>query len=97
MWDGGARKISFRTKDGKMRSLTFAVAEVVKPLVSVGKITEAGNQVVLGGPNPHIRCKKSGAVIPVTMRNGTFAIELWIDQRKHGPVFKSAGFARPGH
>jgi len=88
--DLGEKQVEFKTSEGYDRKVKFRVANVTKPLISVGRITEAGDDVVFKGPNPHIKCK-NGRVINMRKERGVFVLDMWIDTEAHGP-----GFARQG-
>ena len=45
--DLGAKRIPFKTNEGVQRCKTFRSANVVKPLISMEKVVQAGNTVVL--------------------------------------------------
>ena len=61
--DLGAKRIPFKTNEGVQRCITFRSANVVKPLISMQKVVQAGNTVVLDEKNPHIRNTRDGTVI----------------------------------
>ncbi len=59
----GEKTIKFMTGERKNAQVTFQVAEVTKPLIAVGKITEMGNKVHLDGREPKIICGKTGETV----------------------------------
>ena len=60
--DLGEKIIPFMTNEGVQRCITYRIANVVKPLISIQKV-RAGNIVVLDDKNPHIRNTRDGTVI----------------------------------
>ena len=71
------------------------MANVVKPLISIGKIVSNGWSVHLSGSDPHILCSRSGQKIPVSKSGGVFQLDMWIDTSVTGPVFGRPGMGRP--
>ncbi len=58
-----------------------------KPLMSVAKMNEAGNDVNLMGDNPHIENTKTKHITALRREGKTFILDLWI---KHPVEQKSA-------
>ena len=88
--DQGEKPVEFKTTEGYDRKVKFRVANVMKPLISVNRINEAGDDVVFKGPQPHIKCK-DGRIINLRKERGVFVLDMWVDTEAHGP-----GFARQG-
>ena len=83
--------MEFKTSEGYARKVKFRVANVMKPLISVSRINEAGGDVVFKGPNnPHIRCK-DGRIINLRKERGVFVLDMWVDTETHGPGFTRQG------
>ena len=61
--DLGEKNIPFKTNEGIQRCIAFRSASVVKHLISMQKVVQAGNIVVLDEKNPHIRNIRDGTVI----------------------------------
>ena len=57
------KTIPFKSVEGVHRCIKFRSANVVKPLISMRKVVQAGNVVVLNENNPHIRNNRDGTVI----------------------------------
>jgi hypothetical protein len=74
----GQKKLTVKTKEGQMRGIVFQVAPVRKPLVSVAKMCEAGNDVVLSGKSPHIVNHKTKQVTALRREGKTFVLDLWV-------------------
>ena len=60
--------IPFKTVEGVHRCTKFW--SVVKPLISMRKVVQAGNVVVLGEKNPHIRKIRDNTVIKLDVNDG---------------------------
>ena len=84
--DLGSKKVNCKTANGLNRTITFRSTAVMKPLVSVGKLTDTGHKVNLESESPHIKCP-NGDVIPAYKANGVFVVDLWFDTAIYGPVF----------
>ena len=85
--DLGEKRIRFKTNEGVQRCITFRSANVVKPLISMQKVVQAGNTFVLDGKNPHIRNTRDGSIIKLDANNGVYTMGLWICLDETGPVF----------
>ena len=59
------------------KCINFQIAKVGRPLLSVDKLIQAGNQVNLRKWGPHI-ITRSGDTIPLTRKNGIFIATLWM-------------------
>ena len=68
--DAGEKTIPFKSVEGVHRCIKFRRANVVKPLISMKKVVQAGNVVVLDEKNPHIRITQDGTVIKLDVNNG---------------------------
>ena len=67
------------------------VSDVGRVLVSVDKLTEAGNQVNLNKENPHIR-HPNGEVTPLRRKGGVFVMNMWF----RTPESSDEGFTGQG-
>ena len=71
----------FTMQDGNKKwvhkFINFQIAKVGRPLLSVDKLIQAGNQVNLRKWNPYI-LTKDGQTIPLTRKNGVFIVTLWV-------------------
>ena len=88
--DFGAKRIPFKTNEGVQRCITFRSAKVVKPLISMQKVVQVGNTVVLDERNPHIRNTGDGTAIKLDVNNGVYTMDMWICLDA-GPVFSWQG------
>ena len=57
----GERSVTGRTDEGQSRRIVWEVCPVKRPLLSVAKITKAGNQVYLGEDNGLRQEQQDGA------------------------------------
>ena len=89
--DLGGRRIPFKTNEGVQRCITLRSAHVVKPLISMQKVVQAGNTVVLDTKNPHIRNTRDGSVIKLEANNGVYTMDMWICLDETCPVFSWQG------
>ena len=89
--DLGPREFHSRQTRAFQRCITFRSANVVKPLISMQKVVQAGNTVVLEEKNPHIRNTRDGTVIKLDVNNGVYTMVMWICLDQTGPVFSWQG------
>ena len=74
----GQKVVKFITEEGHERKIAFQVAKVNKVLVSVAKITEAGNDVYMNSVNPHIKSRRTGEIIKMRKENSVFVCDFWV-------------------
>ena len=74
----GERKIKAVTNSGIPISLCAQVTDVRAPLGSVSHMLKTGNKVVFEEGNSRILHKKTGHVIPMREKNGSFEVDLWL-------------------
>ncbi len=84
----GEKLVHFQTTEGAERSVKFQVADVTKPLISVVKITEAGNDVILSKSNPRIVNRKTGEVTNLRRESNVFILDMWVMEQQ---VFNRQG------
>jgi hypothetical protein len=73
----GQKSLYSKTREGQARNITFQIAPVRKPLISVAKMCEAGNDVILT-ERPHIRNRQTGQVTALRREGKTFVLDLWV-------------------
>ena len=78
----GERVLRGLNDQGKEMSMAVQVADVCKPLASVGRMNEAGNVVVLDGEDSYTMNKDSGHVTPIAWEDGKFTFDMWIPKPK---------------
>ena len=73
----GQKVIPFRTSCGKKRRITFQIAKVSKPLVSVNALNDTGHDVILSKKNPRIVCP-NGEEIKLRAKNKVFILDMFV-------------------
>jgi hypothetical protein len=73
----GQKILYGKTREGQPRNITFQIAPVRKPLISVAKMSDAGNDVNLT-EKPHIRNRLTGQVTALRREGKTFILDLWV-------------------
>ena len=59
-----------------MRSMSFRVADVTKPLGAVSKICHKGNKVVFDVEGSYIEHKATGARTPLREERGVYVLDI---------------------
>lgn len=67
-----------RAEEGEVRTMTFQVADVTKPLASVGRTTSKGHMVVVDGVESHIMHKAVGRRIRLHKTGSVFVMRMKI-------------------
>ena len=80
----GEKKFQGISEEGVMRGITAQVCEVSKPLLSIQKLIQAGNRVVLEKDNAYIEDVKTGEIMRLQQEGGMYLLKLWV---KRGQVF----------
>jgi hypothetical protein len=90
--DQGAKKVEFTTCEGRVKNIMFRRTNVMKPLIAMSKVEQAGNMIVLNGPeNSYVECKKTKERTKVRKQDGVYVIDMWINTGTAGPVFGRQG------
>ena len=74
--DLGEKTIPFKCVEGVHRRIKFRSANVVKPLISMRKVVQAGNVGMLDEKKPHIRNNRDGTVIKLDVNNGVYTMDM---------------------
>jgi hypothetical protein len=74
----GEKSLYSKTREGQARNITFQVAPVRKPLISVAKMADAGNDIFLTSDKPHIVNKTTGQSTALRREGKTFILDLWV-------------------
>ena len=84
--------------NGSERAMKFQVAEVTRPLLSVGRICDTGNEVTFGRNGGVSVDLVTGEETPfIRDTDGMYQLEFWMDAGAGRAVESSPpGFARPG-
>ena len=59
----------------------------MKPMISMRRVVQAGDVVVLDEKNPHIRNNRDGTTIKLDVNNGVYTMDMWVCLDETGPVF----------
>ena len=86
----GERRIPIIGEQGQKRSLKVQVSEVNKNLLSVRRITAAGNRVVFEADHGYIEDKTTGEKMWLKMEEGMYMLTMWA--KRPTPKNPSAGF-----
>ena len=89
--DLGGRTIPCKSVEGVHWCVKFRSADVVKPLISIRKVVQAGNVVVLDEKNPHVRNNRDGTVIKLDVNSGVCTMDTWVCIDETGLVFNWQG------
>jgi hypothetical protein len=74
---------------GNVKDMKIQVCDVNKSLLSVRRVTQAGNRVVLEDNHGYIENKSSGERMDLKMRDGMYMLKLWVPR---GGTAPKAGF-----
>ena len=74
----GEKRFVVQTEEGHERGTNWQIADVRRPLMSVGKMTQAGNEVRLSHADPHILNKKTGEITKLRREGNVYVVDLWI-------------------
>ena len=78
----GQKTLVVETEDGEERKMTVQIADVRKPLASVAKICEQGNDVVFRKEGGEIINKKTGATTQMKREGDLYYLYLWVNHEK---------------
>ena len=74
---------------GNVKDMRIQVCDVNKSLLSVRRVAQAGNRVVLEDNGGYIENKQSGERMSLKMRDGMYMLKMWVPK---GGVKPKAGF-----
>ena len=80
-------------EDGSLRRMKVQVCDVNKPLLSVRRVTAAGNRVVFEEGGGYIEDKTTGEKLWMREKDGMYILKLWV---RRGGSKPEAGFTRQG-
>ena len=87
----GETTVPVAMENGLRTSATFQVADVSRPLMSVGKVCEMGNRLLFGAGGGYIVNVATGSATLFYKRDGVYIFTMWIP-----PVSEvGSGFPRP--
>ena len=70
------------TDDGANTQLSLQMADVTKTLLSVKRMTKAGNRVVFDSEGSYVQNKATGFKTGIAEENGTYSMVVWTQARK---------------
>ena len=76
----GQRTTVVKTAEGQARRTKWQVCPVKRPLMSVAKLTEAGNSVHLLRKSPHILNEKTGEKTALRIEGNVYVVDLWVQK-----------------
>ena len=76
----GEKRFTAVTEEGQERKLTLQVCDVNQGLLSVPKMTQAGNRVVFDKEGSYVQNKNSGERTWLSDKNGMFVMKLWVER-----------------
>ena len=85
----GEQQVPVCLSNGARTIATFQVADVSRPLMSVGKMFEMGNRVIFGANGGVILSLQTGQVTLFIKDEGVYTFEMWI------PPLSESPFGRP--
>ena len=85
----GQTHIPLALDNGARTVATFQVADVSRPLMSVGKVCEMGNRVIFGANGGYILNLATGAATKFEKKEGIYVFVMWV------PPLSESGFPRP--
>ena len=74
----GEKTFTGETKESIARRITAQVADVNKALLSVSKITKAGNRVVFDEDGSYIEDKVTGQKMWMEHEGGMYTLKMWV-------------------
>ena len=77
------RSVTGRTEEGQSRRIVWEVCPVNRPLLSVAKITKAGNQVYLGENKAFVKNNKTGQITNLRRERNVWVLDLWVKRHRH--------------
>ena len=87
----GEKLVPFLTPLGREQKIRWRFAKVVRPLVSMGKLEDAGCEIVATKGKGHIYNPHTKERIPLYKTRGTYKFKMWVDIGLTGPVFTRRG------
>ena len=74
----GERSVTGRTDEGQSRRIVWEVCPVMRALLSVAKITKAGNQVYLGEDKASFKNNQTGQITNLRRERNVWMLDLWV-------------------
>ena len=90
----GERSMTGRTDEGQSRRIVWEVCPVKRPLLSVAKITKAGNQVYLGEDKAFVKNNKTGQITNLRRERNVWMLDFWV--RRQADAMDVSSFQKLG-
>ena len=90
----GERSVTGRTDEGQSRRVVWEVCPVKRPLLSVAKITTAGNQVYSGEDKVFVKNNKTGQITNLRRERNVWMLDLWV--KRPADAMDVSSFQRRG-
>ena len=90
----GQKTLAAISDEGTPISQTFQIAEISRPLTSVGELADAGNVVVFGRKGGYVYNVDSGRRLDFSREHGVYLLRTWIQepsQDENNPSFARQG------
>ena len=65
--------------------MTVQVAEVKRPLTSVGRICDRGNRVIFGRGGGVVQNLRTGNITKFRRDGGIYVLDMWVDRMNKHP------------
>ena len=86
----GQKTFDAVSEQGSALSQTFQIADISRPLTSVGELADAGNVVVFGRKGGYVLNVDSGRRLDFKREHGVYLLRTWVQERA------KLGFGRQG-
>jgi hypothetical protein len=83
----GQKTITVRTANGKMKRMTFQIADVTRILASVTKIAKAGNRVTMS-KDENVIVDTKGEKIDMMIENGVYVVKCEVKVEGNASTFQ---------
>ena len=93
----GKKSLKGFTDEGKRMQMNWQLADVTKPLASIGRLTDKGHRVVFDNSEDgggYILHKDTNTRTKMRKANGTYEFDVWVEVPKRGV---NAVFPRPAN
>ena len=83
-----------RTDEGLSRRIVWEICLIKHPILSVAKITKAGNPVYFGEDKASVRNNKTGQITNLRRERSVWMLDLWV--RRPAGAMDVSSFQRLG-
>ena len=88
----GQKTVEGYSDDGMAITQTFQIAEISRPLTSVGELADSGNVIVFGRKGGFVLNPTSGKRLDFPREQGVYQLQTWVQE----PVTETSSFTRQG-